>query len=259
MLAVPSGYIAFKADDDVVLGNSMTGQVPHPNWAPDAEFQAGYSRMMVRLFDVSDPTNFDTVHRSAAPSENLDSVNLPAMTIIGPELKTCVSMVRGVQMVDALGVTRQLLVVGDLVGKLFIYDITGVLQTMASQNPANGTHYGSFITGQPLLTYTAQKSLSDDAASGVFGLEVCKEVWTAGQTPMEATYVYLGLPRVGVEVAELRFNSSNVLELEYIGRIQTPGSGSQLHKQEIEGTEYLFVGDYDAGIRIYKHHPVGGQ
>ncbi len=259
VMAVPSGYIAFRADDDVVLGNSMTGQIPHLDWAPDAEFQAGYSRMMVRLFDVSDPTKIETVHPSAAPSENLDSVNLPAMTIIGPELKTCTSMVRGVQMVDALGATRQLLIVGDLVGKLFIYDITGVLQTMASQNPANGTHYGSFITGQPLLTYAAQRSLSDGAASGVFGLEVCKEEWTVGQTVEQATYVYIGLPRVGVEVAELRFNTVNDLELDYIGRIQTPGNGSQLHKQEIEGTEYLFVGDYDAGIRVYKHHPIGGQ
>ena len=251
ILAVPCGYVALSTSDQLLT--------THPTWGPDdSQLVGGFRRMMVRLFDVTDPTLIETVVGVGALAPNLDSKDLPAVTIIGPDDDTAAFLARHVQIPDNTGTVRQLLLVGDLSGRVYLYDIADVLQTMATSTPPKGKHFGSFFSGSPLVTYNNQRSLSDDASNGVYGLEVRRESWMDGTLQREATYVYVGTPRIGIELVELSFNTANVPELNYLGRIQTPGNASYLYMADVAGTTHLFMGDYEGGVRIYKH-PAGGQ
>jgi hypothetical protein len=255
VLAVPSGYIAFAEDDAQIPGGL--------NWAPDPpEFTTnGYQHMMVRLFDLSDPRKLEYVDPNPATPkpENADSPTLPAFTLIGPSPKTCAISVRGFQVQDPEGKDRYLMVVGDLSGKLYLYDMERLLdlETTALPNGQTSPQYGWFFTEAPLVTYQTQQSLSDLEPNGVYKCEVVTEA----QAPGSPTYVYLAVPRIGIEVLELGFGCPGPPDpcaptLTYIGRIQTPGNASGVFVQSFGGggipDKLLFVGDYDGGMRIYK-------
>jgi hypothetical protein len=87
-------------------------------------------------------------------------------------------------------------------------------------------------------------------------------VTVSGEDQQTVTYIYLGVPRRGVEVLKLSFDSgASIPSLDYQGTIQTPGNASRLHIQRFAGSgsypeALLYVADYDGGIRIYQH-PVG--
>jgi hypothetical protein len=248
-------------------------------WRPEPEFIAGHGHMLVRLFDINDPLLFNDVNADHAfTTSNQDSENLPAFTILGPDDGTAAHFVRGVSVQDPGGIDRYLLFVGDLSGKLYLYDVedllalnTGVDPVSSSSTPNPNTplrkQFGWFFGDAPLAVYETQRSLSDDLTNGVYGLEVVHEEWLVGPVAQEATYAYLGVPRVGVELAKLEFtwdtpSQSYLPVLTYKGRIQTPGDGSglfvqtfTLDQQNNEGypRSLLYVADYDGGIRIYKN------
>ena len=266
-LAVPCGYVALSTQNGILQNHS-------PQWNPDQEFIAGHRHMMVRIFDVTDPTLISSPQSTGAGQPNLDSATLPALTIIGPEAETSSYIVRHWTTEDPLGATHYFLFVGDLSGRLYLYDISDVLGLMATSTvPGQGKHYGWFFADPPVATYQTQQSLSDAHTHGVYGLEVVDEVWGTPPNESEATYVYLGVPRIGIEVLKVGWVDTSqsgspanwVADLGmldagngYIGRIQTPGDATYVHVQAIDGTPYLFLGDYGGGIRVYQH-PATGQ
>jgi hypothetical protein len=268
VLAVPCGHIALSPND-AIFDPTTANPAGHPEWRPHQRFQDGYEHMLVRLFDLTNPLLIRDVVPQGALDPNQDSRAIPAFTLIGPDPNTSAHFTKGVQVEDSLGVDRYLLLVGDLSGKLYLYDIGNLLalntgtppSDPTSTNPLNN-HYGWFFDDPPLATYTTQESLSDAQPNGIYGCEVVNEVWNNGAD--KATYVYLGVPRIGVEVAKLTFDGSNQAQLDYIGRIQTPGNATNLYVEQFGPNpppgypaSLLYVADYDGGIRIYAH-PTGG-
>ena len=274
VLAVPSGYIALDPSDQVFA--------THPSWAPDdQEIIDGHRHMMVRIFDVTDPTKIDAAPEIQAAGPNLDSGTLPAVTIIGPAAETSAYIARGVQVTDPGGETRYLLFIGDLSGHLYVYDVAQLLIAMkAATAPAKGVHFGWFlgdlptVDDAPVATYHTQESLSDSHAHGVYGLEVVHETWTVNSPDdMSATYIYLGVPRIGIEVLKLGWKdisapqdppewipdlpSTSSQGHGYRGRIQTPGDASLLSVGQVGGGTYLFLADYGGGVRIYENPETG--
>ena len=264
VLAVPAGYVALDPDEEVFRDN--------PRWRPDdAPFLVGRRRMMVRLFDVSDPSRISAAPECDAPGPNLDSSSLPALTLIGPDDDAASYIVKGVQLEDPGGATRHLLFIGDLSGRLYVYDVEHALVQMRSAAPPpKGAHFGGFFEDPPVATYFTQESLSDSHPHGVFGLEVVPEAWTDPETqePRAETYVYLGVPRIGIEVLKLGWLDVSAQGAParwapdlphlgrghgYIGRIQTPGNASYLSVGQVSGETYLFLADYDGGIRIFRN------
>jgi hypothetical protein len=155
--------------------------------------------------------------------------------------------------------------VGELGGKAYLYDIEDILDLNGSTTPGPPTdHYGWFFTDPPVSTYETQKTLSDDHPNGVWGCEVVQESWVDGNgDPQSETYVYFGVPRIGVEVAKLNFNSSGTPSLDYLGRIRTPGVVAWVQVEEFSSPlagghkKLLYVADYNGGMRIYGQPTAG--
>ncbi|MFT7671276.1 MAG: hypothetical protein ACI8X5_003993 [Planctomycetota bacterium] len=263
ILAVPCGYSVLSENDGGVGGHS-------PSWDPDPRFtEAGgsFEHMMVRLFDVTDPTQLDTSGGLSA-GYNDDSRDLPAYTILGPDAETSAIFVKSIKANDGTN-DRHLLLVADLGGKVYLYDIEDLLDpaNSAVDPPTTLPHsdqYGWFFDDAPLDTYETQTNLTDNYANGVWGCVVMDETWTDSSGSHAATYVYMGVPRIGIEVARLEFDSSQNPYLDYLGRIRTPGNLAWLEVEEFDpplagGTnKLLYVSDYNGGMRIYSH-PAGGN
>lgn len=257
ILAVPCGYVALNPNDLIFTEHGGA----HSTWGPDPAFDQGYRHMMVRMFDMTDPSQvLDFVPNSTG--SNGDSLSLPAFTLIGPDEETSAEFVKGIQIRDNLGTTRYLMLVADLSGNVYVYDVEGLLSLVGTATEPSGRppHFGwefkdSQILGAP---YQTQRSLSDDHPNGVYGCEVVQE----GIGANLVTYVYLGVPRIGIEVAKLYFDASNQAHLDYLGRIQTPGNGTSLFVREFAPGSYpfeklLYLSDYDGGMRVFAHSAGG--
>ena len=241
---------------------------PSSNWTVDPEFQdggstPGFQRMMVRLFDVSDPRDIQGVDGAAAQTPNRDSRNIPGYTIIGKDPDTTATFAKGIQGEDPSGTQRHFLLVTELGGTVYLYDIENLLAL--NQGPASAghgsSHYGWFFTDDPVANYHTNICLTDSASNGVYGCAVYSGP-PAAEDP--ETYVLLSVPRVGIEALKIVFDG-NTPEFEYLGILQTPGHGGSLHYVDYDGTdpEYpyplLYSADYDGGLRIFGHPQGTGQ
>ena len=263
ILAVACGYAT------VSERRSEFGLGQHPGWTPDEEFwdappppyTQGYHHLMVRLFDVTNPQLIKEVDPINDSQFNMDSPDVPGYTIIGPDLNTSANFAKGVRATDSQDVEHQYLLVTDIGGRVYLYDIGGLLSTPLSQHhtqhPAK-LHYGGFFPDGPVATYQTHSSLSDNYSNGVYGCAI--HGGPSGEDP-EKIRIYLSVPRVGIEVLKLEFDSNNDPYLDYLGLIQTPGDGGFLQYVEYPTTDpppyggkaYLYAADYHGGLRIYRH------
>lgn len=266
VLAVASGF-AFLSENNSKL-------VSHPTWVPHPPFQEssspqGYGHMMIRLFDVTDPSKIEYPNGQFL-SPNEDSQEIPGFTILGPDPDTTAYLVKGVTMEVEDGDDRYFLIVTDIGGRLYIYDIGGLLTQPMYLPPGDvaRTHFGAVLQPgaaapavdfAPIKTYQATGSFSDGEPNFVSGLAVDSRLWSVnGGAEEEHLFIYLGVSRLGVEVLRFDLNGQNgqgTPGLKKVGIIQTPGDGSGLYIQEYGPNDpfekLLFVGDYDAGFRIF--------
>lgn len=266
VLAVACGF-SYLSENNPKLVN-------HPTWTPHAPFQEsstpqGYGHMMVRLFDVTDPSKI-SFPAGALLAPNEDSKEIPGFTILGPDPDTTAYLVKGVRMEVSGGDDRYFLIVTDIGGMVYIYDIGGLL-TQPMFLPAGAvarTHFGAVLQAggaspavdfAPIKSYQSTLSFSDDEPNYLAGLAVDSRLWSVnGGAEEEHLFIYLGVSRLGVEVLRFDLNGANgqgTPGLTKVGVIQTPGDASGLYIQEYGPNDpfekLLFVGDYDAGFRIF--------
>ena len=126
--------------------------------------------------------------------------------------------------------------VGDLLGKLLVYDLTMTLQSPAT--PINGP----YLPSNPLLTPVAVLPFPVDASDG-FNVN-CTDV----ELDESANWAYCALCRGGVAIVNIMDPVNPLIQ----AIIDTPGiaAGLALRKNQ-NGVEQLLVGDGVGGMRLY--------
>jgi len=274
VLVVPCGYAAAHEEAEVFDN--------HSGWMPQPQFLAGYSHLMVRFFDIQDPSKISE-HNPLNPGQ-FGSPELPAYTLLGPDEGSAAMFLRTLHLdLDGLDDDRYFCFVADLGGHLYVYDITNLLTIPPdfSQDgiPPNGIkshiHYGAVVEPHevPLFaTYVPPDCPADDVTSNIWDVEVDQTSWTDDQSEVHhEVYVYVSVQREGVQVLRLDVDgNSDETRLVPVKMISTPGETSFLYLCDVptalEAADYhgttassyvtdrlLFVGDAIAGFRIYTY------
>jgi hypothetical protein len=214
MCAVPCGTIA--------LDPGLPAFHEHPTWAPPPQYAAAFDHLLVRLWNVQDPTA--AVLATEVPLE-----------IIGPDIRSFAVAVESVEWHD-----RVLLFVTDRGGRILAYDVTNVLQT------ASG--------GVELLDrWVAPGGVYDDYPNTVRSVVLDPATWTEANVPHEELFLYAGVQRHGVQV--LHWNDAKS-RLESVGLVETPGDAHWLgwSDQALPGgalERRLLLAD-GTGLRAYR-------
>ena len=248
----------------------------HPGWIPELDFQTGhgYSRLMVRFFDISD----HTLINDDATQTQVGSYKMPTYTLLGPDECSSAMFLRTLHLDLEGNNDRYFCFVADLGGHMYVYEITDLLTLPPDFSPGgikSHIHYGATIgpdatypnTLLPFATYDPPDCLADDQISNIWDLEVDTAHWVDGELiEHDEVYVYVSVQREGVQV--LRFDvsgTSDETRLVPLQLIQTPGETAFLYlcnvPQALENTDVgdyvtdklLFVGDAIAGFRIYTY------
>jgi len=283
VLAVPCAYAA-ATGSEAVFG-------AHSTWMPQAPMVNGHSHLMVRFFNIDDPSKIAEHVPSSSPPQ-FGSYLVPAYTLLGPDEGSAAWFLRTLHL-DLGGPANDkfFCFVADLGGHLYVYEITNLL-LLAPDFYQDGTpggnpdgikshiHYGATIGPNaaypnvltPFATYTAPDCPADDLISNIWDVEVDQTNWTDDDlNDHQEVYVYVGIQREGVQV--LRFDvdgTTDETRLVPVEMISTPGETSFLYLCDVpqtledadfEGTgagsyvtdRLLFVGDGIAGFRIYTY------
>jgi hypothetical protein len=162
----------------------------------------------------------------------------PLKKIIVPDADTNLWVVEPVTLTVA-GSLETYLFCGDFGGKVYVYEITDVVDQTVTEFGTDDVLPDSFR----LTTWESPPNLFDDQPSEVFDIAV--DAGSEGKAT-----VYVGVARVGIEVLE--FDPLSATPLQKIERLQTPGRAAGLEVRVGSGGEHhLLVTDYGGGIRIY--------
>jgi len=253
----------------------------HGGWKPEDDFRTGhgYSRLMVRFFNISVPG----VINDYADEDHTGSRNVRAYTLLGPDERSSAMFLRTLRLDLEGDDDRYFCFVADLGGHMYVYEITDLLlypPDFPHDDPPTGgikshLHYGATIgpdtsypnTLLPFATYEPPSCVADDQVSNIFDVEVDSAHWIDGGVTHDEVYVYVSVQREGVHVLRLDLNGGSLVPVEMI---QTPGETSFLYlcdvPEELEAVDtqfehdyvrekLLFVGDAIAGFRIYTYSP----
>jgi len=279
VLVVPCGYVGC---DNTLL---MFQNDPYKDWIPEADFRvgAGYSRLMVRFFNINTPGDINEYH----DENTVGSHMIPAYTLIGPDENSSAMFLRTLHLDLEGNDDRYFCFVADLGGHMYVYEITDLLTfpTDFSQDgdPPLGIkshiHYGATLDDTelaPFATYEPPDCLADDQISNIWDVEVDAAHWWEDEIEHNEVYVYVSVQREGVQVLRLDVDAGTPEDrLVPVKLIQTPGETSFLYlvdvpDESVLGTiddahhdyireKLLFVPDAIAGFRIYTYPELGSE
>jgi hypothetical protein len=214
MCAVPCGTLA--------LDPELAAFDQHPEWAPPSRYAAAYDHLLVRLWNVQDP------------SPAALSTQVP-LEIIGPDTR---SLALAVESVEWHG--RVLLFVTDHGGRIFVYDVTHALQTAPGHV-------------ELLDRWVAPGGVYDEYPNTMRSVVLDEASWTDAGVSHEELYIYAGVQRRGVEM--LRWNDAES-RLVAVGLLETPSDAHWLawNDRALPGGEIerrLLIAD-GIGLRAYR-------
>jgi len=258
VLAVPSGHAA--CDDTLTFFNS------HTTWRPEDPFRKGngYRKLMVRFFNINTPSLIDKDYED----DETASRNLPAYTLLGPDLESATYFLRTLHLEIEEADDRYFCFVADLGGHMYVFEITDLLTWTPDHGPGfkSYVHYGATRSPTPFETYDSLGSLSTNEPCNVMDIEIDKVHWVDDlHAEHNEIYVYVSLLRAGIQVLRFEPDAAAGQRLVPVALIQTPGEAGFLHlcnspydqvmdPHGLVGDRLLFIGDVIAGIGVYTYN-----
>lgn len=219
VLVVPSGSVQFPWDHPFQDDHELIAQ-NWPDWLPPSEFLAHNDRLMVRLFDVTNPEHI------AGPGASFKEY-----TLLGPNQRSHAARVEVVDFED-----RTWCFVADFGGSVVVYDLTDILQSPSG---------AIFQAGSEHAIWHSPEGISDNLPRNI--PTVLPEIVDG------RLIVYASVWRHGLAVLEFHPDEIDPADrLQHLKTIQTPGTASGLAFREVGSEKQLIVTDEAAGFRIYR-------